>query len=238
MGKADVLNREWERAEELLAAGDAMLSTRDLAWRWGVTPGAITAAARQGKYGALRYGGRWAFPLSAVRAHERGAARSGGVKEFRAGRRRPRREARWLLTPHALALTLERVLYCDVAEQAGWPEGVLVMVTEIAESIGVETAEAARPRAYSPWGWCEGCGASSPTGHHPACEAVNGEARWLTPSDSRDGVTHVTVLRRDGVRCSCPGFRFRSECRHARALEARWPHGLPQPPRVRAALAG
>lgn len=50
---------------------------------------------------------------------------------------------------------------------------------------------------------------------------VEVERQWDVPSDSRPGVFYTLKLLADGeLRCSCPGYEHRAECKHIRRMRA------------------
>ncbi len=54
--------------------------------------------------------------------------------------------------------------------------------------------------------------------------------RWRVPSSSRPGVSYILECDSAGdVTCTCPGFYYRGQCSHARALKQRLAKGQPPP---------
>ena len=53
--------------------------------------------------------------------------------------------------------------------------------------------------------------------------------RFRIPSTSGSGVEHEVVAMDGDVTCSCPGFGYRGQCRHARDVKAALAAGAPVP---------
>jgi hypothetical protein len=54
--------------------------------------------------------------------------------------------------------------------------------------------------------------------------------RFRISSTSHDGTQHEVVAMDADVTCSCPGFGYRGQCRHARDVKAALAAGAPLPP--------
>ena len=54
--------------------------------------------------------------------------------------------------------------------------------------------------------------------------------RYRLASTSHTGVEHELTIDGADVVCSCPGFEYRGQCRHARDLKAALAAGTPAPP--------
>ena len=54
--------------------------------------------------------------------------------------------------------------------------------------------------------------------------------RYRIASTSHPGVDHVITADGADVTCSCPGFEYRGQCRHARDVKAALAAGTPAPP--------
>ena len=55
-------------------------------------------------------------------------------------------------------------------------------------------------------------------------------ARYRIASTSHPGVEYVITAGDADVECSCPGFEYRGQCRHARDVKAALAAGRPVPP--------